>query len=218
MLEQRITRETLDARIRSEAELLAQQFKGIYSPETVSRNVWESMDRFKDARILDFLPLLMRRYSQDRLSVQYQLPEGAAVNELSVLYICTHNAGRSQMAALLTESLNKGRVRASSAGSAPSDAVNPVAVQAMKEIGIDMTEAVPKPLTDQMVVDADVVVTMGSMGCGDACPVITHKMYRDWSINDPAGQGIETVREVRDSVRSHVESLLLELGLMEPGA
>ena len=215
MLEQRINRETLDARIRSEAELLAQQFKGIYSPETVSRNVWESMDRFKDARILDFLPLLMRRYSEDRLSVQYQLPEGATVDELSVLYVCTHNAGRSQMAALLTESLSKGRVRASSAGSAPSDVVNPVAVQAMKEIGIDMTEAVPKPLADQMVADADVVVTMG---CGDACPVITHKMYRDWSINDPASQGIDTVRQVRDSVRSHVESLLLELGLMEPGA
>ena len=78
-----------------------------------------------------------------------------------------------------------------------------------------MTEAVPKPLADQMVADADVVVTMG---CGDACPVITHKMYRDWSINDPASQGIDTVRQVRDSVRSHVESLLLELGLMEPGA
>ena len=148
MLEQRITRETLYARIRNEAELLAQQFKGIYSPETVSRNVWESMDRFKDARILDFLPLLMRRYSEDRLSVQYQLPEGATVDELSVLYVCTHNAGRSQVAALLTESLSKGRVRGSSAGSAPSDVVNPVAVQAMKEIGIDMTEAVPKPLTD----------------------------------------------------------------------
>ena len=212
MQEQRITRETLDARIRSEAELLAQQFKGIYSPETVSRNVWESMERFKDARILDFLPLLMRRYSEDRLSVQYQLPEGATVDELSVLYVCTHNAGRSQMAALLTETLSKGRVKATSAGSAPSDAVNPVAVQAMEEIGIDMTEVVPKPLTDGMVVDADVVVTMG---CGDACPVISHKMYRDWDINDPAGQGIDTVRQVRDSVRFHVEALLLELGLME---
>ena len=212
MQEQRITRETLDARIRSEAELLAQQFKGIYSPETVSRNVWESMERFKDARILDFLPLLMRRYSEDRLSVQYQLPEGTTVDELSVLYVCTHNAGRSQMAALLTETLSKGRVKATSAGSAPSDAVNPVAVQAMEEIGIDMTGAVPKPLTDGMVVDADVVVTMG---CGDACPVISHKMYRDWDINDPAGQGIDTVRQVRDSVRFHVEALLLELGLME---
>ena len=212
MQEQRITRETLDARIRSEAELLAQQFKGIYSPETVSRNVWESMERFKDARILDFLPLLMRRYSEDQLSVQYQLPEGTTVDELSVLYVCTHNAGRSQMAALLTETLSKGRVKATSAGSAPSDAVNPVAVQAMEEIGIDMTGAVPKPLTDGMVVDADVVVTMG---CGDACPVISHKMYRDWDINDPAGQGIDTVRQVRDSVRFHVEALLLELGLME---
>ena len=97
MQEQQITRETLDARIRNEAELLAQQFKGIYSPETVSRNVWESMERFKDARILDFLPLLMRRYSEDRLLVQYQLPEGATVDELSVLYVCTHNVGRSQM-------------------------------------------------------------------------------------------------------------------------
>lgn len=215
MQEQQITRETLDARIRNEAELLAQQFKGIYSPETVSRNVWESMERFKDARILDFLPLLMRRYSEDQLSVQYQLPEGATVDELSILYVCTHNAGRSQMAALLTETLSNGRVKASSAGSAPSDAVNPVVVQAMTEIGIDMTGAVPKPLTDQMVVDTDVVVTMG---CGDACPVISHKMYRDWDINDPAGQGIETVRQVRDSVRSHVEALLQELGLMERNA
>ncbi len=128
------------------------------------------------------------------------------MGELSVLYVCTHNAGRSQMAALLTESLSKGRARANSAESAPSDVVNPVAVQAMKEIGIDMSEAVPKPMTDQMVVDADVVVTMG---CGDACPVIIHKVYRDWSVNDPAGQGIDTVRQVRDSVRSHVESLLL---------
>ena len=126
----------------------------------------------------------------------------------TVLFVCVHNAGRSQMAAAYTTALSGGRVEVRSGGSAPGDAVNPVAVQAMAEEGIDIAAAVPRALTVDAVRVSDVVVTMG---CGDACPILPGKRYEDWVLADPAGRGLDEVRAVRDDIRRRVEALLADL-------
>jgi len=126
----------------------------------------------------------------------------------SVLFVCVHNAGRSQMAAGYLREIGRGRIEVLSAGSEPADRLNPVAVEAMREDGIDIAAAEPSVLTDAAVEFADVVVTMG---CGDACPFFPGKRYQDWELDDPAGQGIEVVRAIRDDIRSRVERLVREL-------
>jgi arsenate reductase (thioredoxin) len=126
----------------------------------------------------------------------------------TVLFVCVHNAGRSQMAAAYLKELAGDQIDVLSAGSEPADQVNPVAVQAMAEVGIDIAAATPKVLTTESVQDSDVVVTMG---CGDACPFFPGKRYEDWKLEDPAGKSIETVREIRDDIRSRVEALVNEL-------
>jgi arsenate reductase (thioredoxin) len=125
-----------------------------------------------------------------------------------VLFVCVHNAGRSQMAAALLERFAEGRVRVLSAGTTPADEVNPAVVQAMNEIGIDLTTERPKLLTDDTVRDSDVVITMG---CGDACPIYPGKRYEDWTLDDPAGKRVEEVRPIRDEIERRVRSLLSEL-------
>lgn len=135
-------------------------------------------------------------------------------NRPSVLYVCVHNAGRSQMAAAWTRHLSGGAVEVRSAGSAPADQINPVAVEAMLEVGIDMRAEQPKILTTDAVQASDAVVTMG---CGDACPIFPGKRYQDWKLDDPAGQGLDAVRPIRDEIRRRVEALLRELGV-EPVA
>lgn len=126
----------------------------------------------------------------------------------TVLFVCVHNAGRSQMAAGFMKTLGADRVEVLSAGSAPKDSINPIAVQAMQEIGIDISNNVPKVLTPEAVEESDVVITMG---CGDACPFYPGKRYEDWVLDDPAGQGIESVRVIRDDIKKRVEQLLSEL-------
>ncbi|MDR2294299.1 MAG: arsenate reductase ArsC [Microbacterium sp.] len=126
----------------------------------------------------------------------------------TVLFVCVHNAGRSQMAAGYLQQLAGDRVTVRSAGSEPKDEINPVAVAAMAEVGIDITVGAPKLLTVDVVQQADVVITMG---CGDACPVFPGKRYEDWELDDPAGQGIDTVRVIRDQIRARVVMLLSEL-------
>ncbi|MEV7088815.1 arsenate reductase ArsC [Streptomyces sp. NPDC093085] len=126
----------------------------------------------------------------------------------SVLFVCVHNAGRSQMAAAFLTHLARGRVEVRSAGSAPADAVNPAAVQAMAERGVDLSAETPKILTVDAVRASDVVITMG---CGDTCPVFPGKRYLDWKLDDPAGQGVEAVRPIRDEIERRVRSLLTEL-------
>ena len=126
----------------------------------------------------------------------------------SVLFVCVHNAGRSQMAAAYLEHLGQGRIEVRSAGSAPGDQVNPAAVSAMAEEGIDMSAAQPKVLTTDAVQASDVVITMG---CGDACPIFPGKRYEDWELDDPAGKGVESVRPIRDDIRARVETLIEEL-------
>jgi protein-tyrosine-phosphatase len=125
-----------------------------------------------------------------------------------VLFVCVHNAGRSQMAAGLLNQRGKGRVRVRSAGSAPAHTLNPAVVEAMAEIGLDISQEFPKPLTDEFVQDADVVITMG---CGDACPIYPGKRYEDWQLDDPAGQPIEEVRRIRDEIDGRVQALLAGL-------
>ena len=126
----------------------------------------------------------------------------------SVLFVCVHNAGRSQMAAGYLQHLSGGRIEVRSAGSAPADTVNPSAVEAMAEDGIDITAATPKILTTDAVKESDVVITMG---CGDACPIFPGKRYEDWELADPAGKGVEAVRPIRDDIRRRVEQLIASL-------
>ena len=126
----------------------------------------------------------------------------------TVLFVCVHNAGRSQMAAGFMRELGQGRVEVLSAGSAPKDLINPVAVAAMAEVGIDIANNTPKVLTPEAVQESDAVITMG---CGDVCPFYPGKRYEDWVLEDPAGQGIEPVRVIRDEIKLRVEKLLSEL-------
>lgn len=126
----------------------------------------------------------------------------------SVLFVCVHNAGRSQMAAAYLHHLSEGRIEVRSAGSMPAEQVNPAAVEAMREEGIDMSAQIPKILTTQAVQDSDVVITMG---CGDTCPVFPGKRYEDWKLDDPAGQGIEGVRPIRNEIRASIQGLISQL-------
>jgi arsenate reductase len=128
-----------------------------------------------------------------------------AAKKPSVLFVCVHNAGRSQMAAAFLTALSKGAIEVRSAGSAPADAVNPSAVEAMAELGIDMSAEVPKVLTTEAVKESDVVITMG---CGDTCPIFPGKRYEDWELEDPAGQGIDAVRPIRDDIKARIEDLI----------
>ena len=128
----------------------------------------------------------------------------------TVLFVCVHNAGRSQMAAGFLTALSDGAVDVRSAGSMPGDQINPVAVEAMAEVGIDIASEQPKVLTDDAVKDSDVVITMG---CGDACPFYPGKRYEDWELDDPAGQDLATVRPIRDEIKTRVERLLRSLDL-----
>lgn len=126
----------------------------------------------------------------------------------SVLFVCVHNAGRSQMAAAYLTSLSDGAIEVRSAGSAPADSVNPAAVAAMAEEGIDMSTEIPKVLTTDAVRESDVVITMG---CGDSCPILPGKRYEDWELEDPAGQGVDSVRPIRDDIKARIQTLIAEL-------
>ena len=126
----------------------------------------------------------------------------------SVLFVCVHNAGRSQMAAAYLHHLSEGRIEVRSAGSMPADQVNPAAVEAMREESIDMSAETPKILTTEAVQDSDVVITMG---CGDTCPFFPGKRYEDWKLDDPAGQGLEAVRPIRDEIRARIQTLIGQL-------
>jgi len=125
-----------------------------------------------------------------------------------VLFVCIHNAGRSQMAAALLDHHAQGRVRVRSGGSAPGERINPAVAQAMAEVGLDLSREFPKPVTDEAVKAADVVITMG---CGDACPIYPGKRYEDWALTDPMGKGVEQVRPIRDEIDKRVQALLAEL-------
>jgi arsenate reductase (thioredoxin) len=197
-----------DGRFRFVVDRLRAEFEGMVSVETITRFVHESADQFARAVVRDFIPLMVERFARERLRALAQL-EGFIVKQVpEVLFVCIHNAGRSQMAAALLDHRAQGRVHVRSAGSEPADRVNPAVVEAMSEIGLDVSKEFPKPLTDEVVRAADVVITMG---CGDACPVYLGKRYLDWELDDPAGKSIDAVRPIRDDIDRRVQALLAEL-------
>lgn len=188
---------------------LSEKFAGTFSAETVERYVLESYTALlRTATVKAHLASRVTRFATDRLTALAQAKGALPRDVPEVLFVCEQNAGRSQMAAALTAHLSKGGVHVRSAGSMPSTELNPAVVTAMQEIGVDVSEAFPKPLTDDVVQAADVVVTMG---CGDACAVYPGKRYLDWELDDPDGLTLDEVRRVRDEIRGHVESLLASL-------
>lgn len=187
---------------------LAEEFTGTFSPETIKRFVSESFDSLRHARVQAFVPLFIHRFARERLRAAGQAA-GVIVKEVpEVLFVCVHNAGRSQMAAALLARAAEGRVHVRSAGSIPANEIHAGVREAMAEIGIDMTQEFPKPLTDEVVRAANVVITMG---CGDACPVYPGKRYLDWELDDPANKPIDQVRPIRDEIDRRVRELLEEL-------
>ena len=190
------------------AEALQEEFAGIFSVETIARYIADSTDRLSDSKINVFVPVLAHRFARERLAALAQ-SQGDIVKEMpEVLFVCVHNSGRSQMAAGLVKLRSHGRIHVRSAGSDPGESINPAVVEAMGELGVDMSQEFPKPLTDEVVAAADAVITMG---CGDACPIYPGKRYEDWKLDDPAGQDVDTVRRIRDELDAHVQKLIAEL-------
>ena len=193
----------------SAAQRLAKEFEGTFSPETVERVYADSYSRLEEnAKVSMYLDLFAERFARDRLRAVARSQGGSSSGAPEVLFVCVHNAGRSQMAAALLSQRSHGAVHVRSAGSTPATEINPAVVEAMAEIGIDMRQEFPKPLTDEVVRAADVVVTMG---CGDACPVYPGKRYLDWEMTDPAGKSLNEVRAIRDDIDQRVRHLLTEL-------
>jgi arsenate reductase len=201
----------LERRILRQAQNLANEFAGIFNFETIHRYVQESAASLQNVRVADYVHLLAGRFARDRLKALARTQGSLTEDSCLILYLCNHNAGRSQVAAAFTAHLGQDRVSVMSAGSTPASEVNAVAVQAMEELGIDMSAEFPKPVTDEVVHAADIIITMG---CGDACPVYPGKRYLDWEVTDPAGQPIEVVRAIRDDIHCRVEDLLTELGVL----
>jgi protein-tyrosine-phosphatase len=198
-----------DSVLHRAAERLAHQFAGMVSEETVERVVFESHTALaRTAAVSTHLPSLAEKFARDRLTALAQSRGYIAKPVPEVLYICVQNSGRSQMAAALTRHLAGNRVHVRSAGSQPGEGILPSVVAVLAELGIDVSEEFPKPLTDDVVRAADAVVTMG---CGDACPLYPGKRYLDWELADPADLTLDGVRAVRDDVRARVEHLLAEL-------
>jgi protein-tyrosine-phosphatase len=189
-------------------ERLAEEFAGIFSPETIARYMAESLGMLGNARLDLYVPVLAHRFCRERLRALAQAEGNLRKDLPEVLFVCVHNAGRSQMAAGLLKLRSGGRVSVRSAGSEPGEEINPTVSAALAELGIDMSEAFPKPLTDEVVRAADAVITMG---CGDACPIYPGKRYEDWEIPDPAGQDMDSVRRIRDEIDRRVQVLIGEL-------
>jgi len=201
----------LRLRVRREAEALQREFAGIFSVETVERYVQESFEGIRGrARVLDFVPVFVHRYTRERLRALAQSEGLIAKERPEVLFVCVHNAGRSQMAAGLMARLSDGLVSVRSAGSAPADEINPAVTAVMAELGVDLSQEFPKPLSDEVVRAADVVITMG---CGDACPIYPGKRYLDWEVDDPAGAPPEVVRAIAAEIEGRVRELIGELGV-----
>ncbi|MGN9908799.1 arsenate reductase ArsC [Phytohabitans sp. LJ34] len=197
--------------LRTAAGRLGEEFTGVFGTETIERFLHTSYDQFATrSTVPNFLPLLAERFARQRLTALARV-EGLRTDARPVvLFLCVHNAGRSQMALGFFQHLAGDQAIAWSGGSEPGFEVNPAAIAAMAERGIDISAEYPKPWTDEVVQAADVVVTMG---CGDACPIFPGKRYEDWTFADPAGLTVEDVRPIRDAVEQRVRHLLDELGV-----
>jgi arsenate reductase len=195
--------------LRSAVRTLGDQFAGVFGAETIERFLYSSYDEFAPlATVPTFLPLLAERFARQRLRALAKVEGKVGDGTPAVLFLCVHNAGRSQMALGWFQHLAGDRAIAWSGGSEPGQEVNPAALAVMAEVGIDISGEFPKPWTDEIVKAADVVVTMG---CGDACPIFPGKRYEDWTLDDPAGQDVEAVRPIRDEIERRVRALLAEL-------
>ena len=194
--------------VRQAANALVDEFAGVFSRETIERYISESLDLLGEARINVFVPVLAHRFARERLRALGQYQGLITKEQPEVLFVCVQNAGRSQMAAGLVKLRSEGQIHVRSAGSQPADEINSAVVAAMEELGVDMNDEFPKPLTDEVVRAADVVITMG---CGDACPIYPGKRYLDLELADPADQDLETVRAIRDDIDNRVQVLLAEL-------
>ncbi|HET7738388.1 MAG TPA: hypothetical protein VFK32_07430 [Tepidiformaceae bacterium] len=200
----------LQRRVQLEARRLHEEFSGIYSTETIERFITDSFNALDGARLPDFVPVFTRRFARERLRAAAQ-GEGLIAKDVpEILYVCVQNAGRSQLAAGLTKLLAGDRVNVRSAGSAPAEHIHPVVRDAAAQLGIDLTEEFPKPLTDEFVRAADAVITMG---CGDACPIYPGKKYEDWEVADPAHASPDEVAGIAADIRARVERLLRELNV-----
>jgi arsenate reductase len=185
------------------------EFSDFFSTETIELFLEISYDQFADrAKFTNFLPLMAERFARQRLRALARVEGKGTDGTPIVLFLCVHNAGRSQMALGWFKHLAGDRAVAWSGGSEPASEINPAAISAMAEAGIDITEEFPKPWTDEIVQAADVVVTMG---CGDACPLYPGKRYEDWELDDPAGLDVAAVRPIRDEIRTRVQALLHSL-------
>jgi protein-tyrosine-phosphatase len=190
---------------------LEREFDGTFGPETVQRFIIDSLDQLApNATVTTFLPLLTERFARERLRALAKVEGLQIADRPSVLFMCVHNAGRSQMAAGWLRHLAGDRIIVYSGGSEPTDQINPAAVAAMADVGIDISTEFPKPWTDEIVRASDVVVTMG---CGDACPLFPGKRYEDWQLDDPAGRDVAAVIPIRDDIRLRVEQLMASLGI-----
>lgn len=195
--------------LRTAAGRLADEFTGTFNAETIERFLHSSYDEFAGrAALVNFLPLLAERFARQRLQAMAKVEGQGADGKPVVLFLCVHNAGRSQMALGFFNHHAGDRAVAWSGGSEPGEQVNAAAVAAMAERGIDIAQEYPKPWTDEIVRAADVVVTMG---CGDACPYFPGKRYEDWDLADPAGLDVAAIRPVRDEIERRVLALLDEL-------
>ncbi|WP_144127629.1 three-helix bundle dimerization domain-containing protein [Catellatospora sichuanensis] len=197
--------------LRTAAVRLGDEFSGVYGAETIERFLHSSYDQFATTgTIPNYLPLLAERFARQRLHALAKVEGHHHDGKPVVLFLCVHNAGRSQMALGFFQHLAGDRATAWSGGSEPGVKVNPSAIAAMAERGIDISGEFPKPWTDEIVRAADVVITMG---CGDACPIFPGTRYLNWDLDDPAGRDVADVRPIRDEIERRVRHLLDELGV-----
>jgi arsenate reductase len=197
--------------LRTAARNLADEFHGIYGEEPIDRFLYSSYDQFAvRSSVADVLPLIAERFARQRLHALAKVEGHRDDGRPIALFLCVHNAGRSQMALGFFRHLAGNRAIAWSGGSEPGTEVNPSAIAAMAERGIDITTEYPKPWTDEIIRAADVVVTMG---CGDACPIFPGKRYLNWQLEDPAGQSVEAIGPIRDEIERRVRTLLDDLGV-----
>ncbi|WP_405910829.1 MULTISPECIES: three-helix bundle dimerization domain-containing protein [unclassified Streptomyces] len=195
-----------DDRLATGAARLAIRYRGQFSAETIQGLIVDSYARLAEtARIRTHLVVLAEHLAAERLDALAHIAGAPGAGLPRVLFVCSHNAGRSQMAAALLAHRAAGHVVVSSAGTHPAETINPAVIQALTEAGVQATDAFPKPLTDEVVQAADIVITMG---CGDACPVVPGRRYLDWPVADPKGAPIAVVRSIRDEIDAHITELL----------
>lgn len=190
---------------------LTYRFDGVFTRDQIREAVKRARVAMEpQATIRTYLPVLISRYATELLTATAQVAGTVAKTVPEILFICVHNAGRSQMAAAIAAHLAPGKIHVRSAGSQPTGQINPEAIQALAERGIDLTDAYPKPLADDLVNAADVIITMG---CGDTCPYYPGKRYLDWDVADPDGQPLPVVRDIRDDLQARITALLRDLNL-----